>query len=76
MSENATTCEKCGKWSSWAHIRVSNGETALCYDCIDGQGINIETTNEVACTCESRDLFHFGCRCNYAKRKKKCLKQS
>jgi len=67
LRDNEAECEACGKSSTWAEIRRLDGKSALCYSCEDAK----ITANEVACICESRDLFHFGCKCNYSKRRKR-----
>jgi hypothetical protein len=67
LRDNEAECEACGKSSTWAEIRRLDGKSALCYSCEDAK----ITTNEVTCVCDSKDLFHFGCRCNYSKRRKK-----
>ncbi len=42
--------------------------TSTCFDC-EKEIEEPVKQDEVACTCESRDLWRYGCQCNYAKRR-------
>lgn len=69
MPDLNVPCHSCGTCSAYALERHERGDTPLCYACTVASN-NGRDIQKVECSCSSRELFAFGCQCNYAKRKK------